>query len=126
MFSVSHLAVGSRDFELLLRVFRLAGDELDQQRLCFSRASKLAEAREERSHGQVGSTRTHCEFAVMYRLLVVLLVVVSQRNKAQDASRLRIVGVQAEAAQQRIERFREMPDRREQSRERKSPTRNSD
>jgi hypothetical protein len=49
------------------------------------------------------------DLAIMYRLLIVLLMIVRQRDNTHEASSLRVVRIQAEAAQRGIDSFCEVP-----------------
>src|SRR5215212_5391055 len=110
MLTIFEVEVRRCDFELSLCMLRVAGCKLLEQRLRLLDASKLTQTCEQNSDAEIGATRTDGKLAVMGCLLIVLPVIMSQRNETHKASRLRIVGVQAETAQQGIESFREMTD----------------
>ena len=95
MVAVPPMLIGSGQLEIPLRLFGLSPLKLLNQWCSLGCAIELAQDRAQGAHSEVCSRRPHGTLGVMKSFLVVLLMIMSERHKICEATRLRIVGVEA-------------------------------
>src|SRR3712207_63264 len=102
MLPVRRFGVRGGYLKILVSVRRLVALQLVYYRLRFLSPPKLAQARDKCAQRKIRSPSTHGEFAKVRCFIIVAMMIVGERNEAEETSSLRVIGIQAQAAKQSV------------------------
>lgn len=110
MGEVGRVHVGGRQLPVNLLVERALALQFRADRACLVDPSELAQGRQIGAQDKINPAPAQAALGIMGRFLVVLLVVLRERDDPHEHADLRIVRIQPRAPQQRIDRLGEMTD----------------